>query len=581
MIKLSAEQQAVVDAPLGPLSVIACAGSGKTRTAVHRLVEVRKRLGDQRGRVALLSFSNVAVDTFRKSYQVLAQELPAGVGRYRVEIDTLDAFITGNILRPHAYRTMEATQAAYLVNGHEPFLNAFRIWLEVGQKRYPQSVEELDVGIHEGNFYFVHRFHERITNLELQSTLSIVNRLGNTGAYTHNLGRYWCYRTLREQPVILRALARRYPHILVDESQDIGSLHQAILDLLGGAGVQISLIGDPHQCIYGFAGADGTFMTGYRERAGVTVCALTRNYRSVPAILVVANNLSGRTDTAERSSPETHHGAFFVTYRNDKRQQLIDAFGAEVVAAGLKPVNSAILCRSRPLANELAGVDAPAGQGLVKAFATAAVLRDKRRDYLASFRTVAGCVLALLENPPQGLLTKITQPTRYSEMRALRRKIWNFTRDTIAGLPSSDLVADTQWHPQLLARVKKLLEQLHTQFGFTVVDKLGHKLAKKNLPNAPLMAADDLVVEQGVRIRVDTVHQAKGESLDAVLYVATKEHVLALLTGPHSEVGRIGYVAVTRAKNLLWLGVPANAIKELRPALLAAGFQEAGAVVAN
>ena len=52
--------------------------------------------------------------------------------------------------------------------------------------------------------------------------------------------------------------------------------------------------------------------------------------------------------------------------------------------------------------------------------------------------------------------------------------------------------------------------------------------------------------------------------------------VLALLAGTHSEVGRIGYVAVTRAKNLLWLGVPANAIKELKPALLAAG-----AVVAN
>jgi hypothetical protein len=74
-----------------------------------------------------------------------------------------------------------------------------------------------------------------------------------------------------------------------------------------------------------------------------------------------------------------------------------------------------------------------------------------------------------------------------------------------------------------------------------------------------------------------TVHQAKGESLDAVLYVATKDHVQALLAGVNTEVGRIGYVAVTRAKTLFWLGVPANAVKELRPALLAAGFQEADA----
>lgn len=83
------------------------------------------------------------------------------------------------------------------------------------------------------------------------------------------------------------------------------------------------------------------------------------------------------------------------------------------------------------------------------------------------------------------------------------------------------------------------------------------------------------------RIRVDTVHQAKGESLDAVLYLATKEHVSALLAGVDSEVGRIGYVAATRARNLLWLGMPANALAELRPALLARGFQEAGVAIAE
>ena len=92
MSKLTPEQQAVVDAPMVPLCVIACAGSGKTKTAVQRLAQMRRILGEARGRVALLSFSNVAVDTFRKAYDVLARDLPAGVGRERVEIDTLDGF---------------------------------------------------------------------------------------------------------------------------------------------------------------------------------------------------------------------------------------------------------------------------------------------------------------------------------------------------------------------------------------------------------------------------------------------------------------------------------------------------------
>lgn len=65
-----------------------------------------------------------------------------------------------------------------------------------------------------------------------------------------------------------------------------------------------------------------------------------------------------------------------------------------------------------------------------------------------------------------------------------------------------------------------------------------------------------------------------------MLYLATKEHVSALLAGVDSELGRIGYVAATRARNLLWVGVPANALAELRPALLACGFQEAGVAAA-
>ena len=73
----SGEQQAVIDAPLAPLAVIACAGSGKTATAVHRLVAMRRLLGEARGRIALLSFSNVAVDTFRQGRAaVLLSRLP-------------------------------------------------------------------------------------------------------------------------------------------------------------------------------------------------------------------------------------------------------------------------------------------------------------------------------------------------------------------------------------------------------------------------------------------------------------------------------------------------------------------------
>lgn len=572
MTELSPEQSAIIDAALSPMSVIACAGSGKTLTSVRRLAEIRRQLGDHRGRVALLSFSNVAVDTFRHNYQGLLKEMSVGTGGHRVDIDTLDGFITRHVLHPHAHHTMGATQAAFLVMGGESFLNGFTF----KPGNYPVSITSMQVGARTSGVYFYYVNNDQVVELNQSDASKLVHRLGKTGAYTHNLGRYWCYRTLQEQPVILRALARRYPHILIDEAQDIGTLHQAILEQLIGAGVRVSLIGDPNQGIYEFAGANGAFLSQYGGRTGVTDLGLTRNYRSVPSLVKLANKLSARNDVADRKAPDTTHGAFFIPYKTADRDKVVTAFQAAVLTAELKVERSAVLCRGRDLADKLAGNDSPAGQGTVKGFAQAAIARDKKQDYLGAFKGVATCVVSLLADPPKGLVASITQPTRYPETQSLRRLIWRFARNPDTGLPSTTLLADTEWHPQLLARVKALLAVLESDHGLKPTDNIGMKLAKKSLPNTPLAVATDLAASNATRVRVDTVHQAKGESLDAVLYMANKEHVSALLDGVNSEVGRIGYVAVTRARNLLWLGVPSNALAELRQSLIEHGFQEAG-----
>ncbi|KAF1720151.1 UvrD-helicase domain-containing protein [Pseudoxanthomonas wuyuanensis] len=573
MTQASAEQLQIIGAPLTPMSVIACAGSGKTFTAVRRLAEIRRQLGNHRGRAALLSFSNVAVDTFRQEYQMLVQNASVGSGPSRVEIDTLDGFITANVLRPHAYRTMGARQAAFLVTGGESFLNGFKFNTDT----YPREITKMQAGIDDGQFFFHYADNDNTRTLNTAYASGIINRLGQIGAYTHNLGRYWCHRTLAAQPAILRALARRYPHILIDEAQDIGTVHQAIIEQLVGAGCQVSLIGDPNQGIYEFAGANGSFLTRYGQRAGVSNLGLTRNYRSVPAIVDLANRLSIRADTADRCAPRTTHGAFFVSYRNADRENLITSFQAAVAAAELDPGRSAVLCRGRDMADRLAGNEGAPGQGTVKGLAQAAILRDRNKDYLGAFKLVTACILSLLADPPQGLVARLVQPARYPDDRPLRRLIWAFTRNADSGLPDSALTADTQWHPLLLERIRALLTTVERDHELAGVGNLGQKLARRGLPSAPLVTAADLTAnDEPPRIRVDTVHQAKGESLDAVLYLANKEHAAALLAGVNTEVGRIGYVAVTRARNLLWLGVPANALEELRPTLLARGFQEAG-----
>lgn len=360
MSGLTPEQQDVVDAPMVPLCVIACAGSGKTKTAVHRVVRIRRNLGEARGRVALLSFSNVAVDTFRKAYDDLASSLPSSAGRSRVDIDTLDGFITTNVIRPHGHRTMMSPRAAFLVTGDEAFLEGFKF----PTSSFPQSIKALNLAFLNGKEVFFYMFNDQVVLVDASIARNLIAKLGRTGAYTHDLGRYWVYRTLKEQPKLLAALSRRYPHIVIDEAQDIGSVHQAILELLMGAGSCVTLIGDPNQGIYEFAGADGKFLTEYHQRAGVQQHSLKKNFRSAPSIVDLASRLCGRDDVAERTAPAKPHGTFFTGYKGDQHPQLISSFQGAMSAAGADIKRSAVLCRAKKLAGMLRGDEAPAKASL-------------------------------------------------------------------------------------------------------------------------------------------------------------------------------------------------------------------------
>ena len=294
MNKPSDEQQDIITHTLAPLSVTACAGSGKTFTAVRRVDALRRLLESGRGYVALLSFSNVAVDVFGRSYLEDLKDTRKA-GRARVCIETFDGFITTKVLRPHASRTMESDCMPFLLTGTEAFLDNPLYQFKPNGQRYAAGIDTVEVEHKNGQLKVSCRPYSQ--TLEVPNGIQPVRRLGKLGAYTHALGRYWAYETLKREPKILAALAHRYPQIVVDEAQDIGSMQVALLELLTSAGSEITLIGDPNQAIFEFCGADGSYLRGYPARPGVIPKDLTINYRSVPRIVNAANSLAHRSDT--------------------------------------------------------------------------------------------------------------------------------------------------------------------------------------------------------------------------------------------------------------------------------------------
>lgn len=567
MIKLSDQQLNVVEADFSPMAVTACAGSGKTATAVRRLVEMRGRLKDRHGIIALLSFSNVAVDTFNRDYLALTRSSKIAHSSYGVEIDTVDGFITTNVLRPHGYLAMGCGGCPYLVDGREPFLKGFSVW----DGTRPQPTAGIRVGIAGGQFRFE---VGRNTKLNEGEATKAIHKLGQVGAYTHALARYWVLKVLKEHPFVLKALVRRYPHVLVDEAQDIGTEHEAILRLMVGGGSQLSLIGDTNQGIYEFSGADGSFLAGYEKSAGVTGKRLATNFRSVPAIVSIANALSRQNDKADRTAPTTMSGAYFMPYKQAEKDKTLANFVSMLTKAGIDPSNAAVLCRSSEWAGEWNGGVEAQGQGVVKAFAEAAIQRDKLGRFDEAFKHGCAAIVGLLNHKHRDLVSQLLRPANDGALQGARRRLWQFIKDSGVGIPSATLIADTEWHPLLVTRAKAFIEELAKEFGMEPGDNLGNKLAKRDLLNRALIEVPDLAASKLPDLRVSTVHKVKGESIQGVMYVCNKKHVQELIAGTGTEVGRIGYVALTRARDLFVLAVPHNSISELEPTLTAIGFQK-------
>jgi hypothetical protein len=117
---------------------------------------------------------------------------------------------------------------------------------------------------------------------------------------------------------------------------------------------------------------------------------------------------------------------------------------------------------------------------------------------------------------------------------------------------------------------------LSAEYGLKTRGNWKAKLARRKIFNRPLIQPADLVGEDVPKFRVSTVHKVKGESIRGVLYICNRSHLDEFLGGTTTEVGKIGYVALTRARDLFILGVPATNIGEFAPKLDALGFTKAG-----
>ncbi len=295
---LDPEQREVAQALRGPVSVVAGAGTGKTRAITHRMAygvatgiykptEVlavtftTRAAGEMRTRLRQLGADGVQARTFHSAALRQARYFwPQVYGGEFPEVTASKFALVAEAARRLGLRTdtpllrdLSSEIEWAKVSNIRPAAYA----ASAGPAR--REVADLDHGT-VGNIMTAYEDVKRDRGrIDMEDILLITAAI------------------LADDERIAAQVRQQYRWFVVDEFQDVNPLQSTLLELWLGGRNDICVVGDPRQTIYSFAGASPQILTSFgRRHEGAQRIELVRNYRSTPQIVAAANAVFSRTN---------------------------------------------------------------------------------------------------------------------------------------------------------------------------------------------------------------------------------------------------------------------------------------------
>ncbi|MDQ6988056.1 MAG: UvrD-helicase domain-containing protein [Mariprofundaceae bacterium] len=294
-MQLNDAQQHAAEAGGGPQLILAGAGSGKTRTIIHRIGHLIAADGIAPHRILAVTFTNKAAAELRARLSLLI-----GDGGGGVVSGTFHA-ISLSFLRRHAevlaypksFQVIDADDQKALI---KRLLKARNISSDILHPGYLLA-------------WIEHCKHAALTaETAAVQTWNDIDMRELYAAYQQELVRHErmdfsdlilnTVRLLNEHADVAALLRARFDHVLVDEYQDTNPAQHMWLQLLCSEHRNLTVVGDDDQSIYGWRGADVRHILNFEDVwPGAMVHRLEYNYRSTAAILDLANAvIAGNAD---------------------------------------------------------------------------------------------------------------------------------------------------------------------------------------------------------------------------------------------------------------------------------------------
>jgi DNA helicase-2/ATP-dependent DNA helicase PcrA len=613
VIRLDTEQRAAATIGRGPVRVVAGAGTGKTAVIAERF----RRLvigGASASSILVMTFTDRAAAEMRERIEDLIGESASAVGTFHA--------IALSWLRADG-RSIGVPAGFRIITGADRWILARELMWELGDIALTgderpddlvapalQMLERLKQEL--VPFERLHAWAEKAEDRDKAGLMQACVRLFRAYEQACRKDRLLDFedlltltvRMLSERPALLDTYRARYPHLLVDEYQDLNLAQERLVELIAGA-AQPFVVGDDDQSIYRFRGASRAslerFMRAFPEAQTVT---LGRNHRSSRGIVAAASSLIAnngeRLPKLLRSSLSGEKVELWSCPDRVTEAEAIASEAARLIESGLAAGAIAVLCRTnaiaRPIAEALSVHGLPhvvsGGHGfydrpeIKDAIALLRVLRDPS-DLVALARAITRPPLCLDADPA---LSMLRDRKDLPPLEALMK--WepaSAFAGLLAGLHTQSAVLDVrdlffelmqgtryldEASAQAVANVSRFAE-LIAEFCETSVDR-SLEAYMRRLDLVLLSQEDERPAEAegvGDAIQVMTIHQAKGLEFEAVFVPGLVEGRLPqsgrsprfelpaavlepLVRGKEdviAEERRLLYVAMTRARRLLYL----------------------------
>jgi len=528
---LDDQQRVAAEALLGPVCLLAGAGTGKTRAITHRiaygvatgvyppgrvmaLTFTARAAGELRGRLRALGAGGVAARTFHAS--ALAQLnffWPQVIGGTMPRLLDSKARLIAHAADGLKLKLDTATlrDAAAEVE--------WRKTSRLSVEQYATRTRTLPTSLPMDRMVDLQRAYEDLKDERRQLDFEDV-LLAAAGM-------------IEAEPRVAQQVREQYRFFVVDEYQDVSPLQHDLLELWLGDRDDLCVVGDASQTIYSFAAASPEYLLGFAgEHENAVVLRLEQNYRSAPPIIDAANRLMrGRpgalslTAASELTGPRPTVN----TYDSDSSEaRAVAAAIAEEIASGIPPEQIAVLYRINVQSQAIETALGDAGVPCVVRGATRFFDQREVKEALMLLRgaTVTTSIEPLFKTVSD-VLRSIGWSQEPPEARGAVRDRWE-SLNALMQLAEAAVPGTT-------------LKQF--------VDELFERQAGQH---EPVLSA----------VTLATLHSAKGLEWESVHLVGLSEGLLPISYAKDAaaveEERRLLYVGVTRARRRLGLSWSAS-----------------------